>query len=121
VPNYYETLPRKDRGKITCLVTQRAMKERPGTVAQIMRGDEKAVGAIVGQVMRYMKGQSSIQLINEAVQARLQALSQRGAKCPRCEGPKECVRYRYKTIRDPGFENYWACEDCKPVGGELHD
>jgi len=119
VPDYYEPLAGPVLIKVTHNVTLRVLKEHPETVVQIMLGNKKAAGAIVAQVMRHTAAQASPRLINQVIQGYLQALGQRGTKCPRCEGPKQCVRYRFKTVN--GEKDHWACEDCKPSGGRRAD
>jgi len=119
MPDYYEkTLTREEQATVTRNVTKRALQEHPETVAQIMGGNKKARGAIVAQVMKHTVGQASPQQINQEIVDHLQALAEKGVKCPRCEGPKEVLRLRYKR---PGGKtsSYWACEDCKPAGGEI--
>ena len=113
MPDYYErTLNRDEQAKVTKNVTVRALQEHPDTVAQIMGGNKKAVGAVVAQVMKHTVGQASPQQIHQEIQGYLQALEERDVKCPRCEGPKEVLRIRYKRA-DGKTRNYWACEDCK--------
>ncbi len=44
-----------------------AIAANPKAVADYKNGKEKALGAIVGQVMRATKGQANAQMVNELV------------------------------------------------------
>jgi hypothetical protein len=110
-PNIVIEKTRESRNKImnkfveTCIHDE--MRSNPHLVAEMLSGNKRTVGTIVAIVMGLSKGKASPQLINQEVAKQLQALREKGARCSRCEGPKEPAE-----IRIPPHV-YWACEDCK--------
>ncbi|MGI8575849.1 MAG: Asp-tRNA(Asn)/Glu-tRNA(Gln) amidotransferase subunit GatB [Egibacteraceae bacterium] len=59
-----------DTGALDALVDQ-AIAEQPDAAEQVRAGNEKAIGALVGAVMRASRGQANPQLVNELLRERL--------------------------------------------------
>ncbi len=59
-----------DTGALDGLVDQ-AIAEQPAAAEQVRAGNEKAIGALVGAVMRASKGQANPKLVNELLRDRL--------------------------------------------------
>ncbi|MEW6081342.1 MAG: Asp-tRNA(Asn)/Glu-tRNA(Gln) amidotransferase subunit GatB [Bacillota bacterium] len=52
-------------------VVDRVVKENPGVVQDYLGGKDKALGYLVGQVMKLTKGKANPQLVNDILQGRL--------------------------------------------------
>jgi len=54
-------------------VVERVITENPDVVAKIVGGDEKAIGFLVGQIMKYTQGRANPQAVNKLLRERLAA------------------------------------------------
>ncbi|MDK2836426.1 MAG: aspartyl-tRNA(Asn)/glutamyl-tRNA(Gln) amidotransferase subunit, partial [Thermosediminibacterales bacterium] len=60
-----------DEGKISEII-EKVIKENPKSVEDFKNGKEKAIGFLVGQVMRATKGKANPQIVNKLLREKLQ-------------------------------------------------
>ena len=61
-----------DSGELVNVIVQ-VIEQNPKSVADIQEGKMKAIGFLVGQVMKETKGKANPQLVNKILRERLEA------------------------------------------------